>query len=152
MSLFLLPLSGSVRLRMQNEHGPLVMPLLGAINWNVSRLSKWWDLTYGIRASLDLHLLQMESALSQGGSAPGRLIEGQGRIRWPVFHTPLFVWLTIYFNVFKDPKMATLPCVVRDGVCVFHYFHDFHGGLRNSGALQDNSYKVKIMFRISLAW
>lgn len=43
------------------------MPLLGLVNGeNVRRLSKRWDLTYGIKASLDLRPLKMEPALSQG--------------------------------------------------------------------------------------
>lgn len=61
----------------RGESRPLVMLLLGAINGNVSRLSKWWDLTYGIKASLDLHLLQMESALSQG-------VQHQGEAYWGI--------------------------------------------------------------------
>lgn len=61
----------------RGESRPLVMLLLGAINGNVSRLSKWWDLAYGIKASLDPHLLQMESALSQG-------VQHQGEAYWGI--------------------------------------------------------------------
>lgn len=90
---------------------PLVMLLLGAVNGNVRRLSKWWDLTYGIKASLDLHLLQMESALSRWGSAPrGGLLRDRQRIRRLVTHTHC-AWITIYSSVLKDPEKATSPCL-----------------------------------------
>lgn len=48
----------------QSDHQQFVLLLLGAIKRNVTPHSKWWDLTYGIKASLKLHLLQKWLCLS----------------------------------------------------------------------------------------
>lgn len=50
---------------MWDAHQQLALLLLGAFKRNVSPHSKWWDLTYGIKASLKPHLLQKKLRLSR---------------------------------------------------------------------------------------
>lgn len=94
-------------LQRRGEHHPLVRLLLGAINRNVSWLSKWWDLTYGIKASLDQFPLQ-SLFFQKGFSTKGRPSEGRGRIRWLVTHAHC-VWITVYFIVFEDLMKPSSP-------------------------------------------
>lgn len=103
------------------ESRPLVMLLLGAINGNVSRLSKWWDLTYGIKASLDPHLLQMEAALSQG-------VQHQGEAYWGIEKDKMTgntFSLCLNYNLFQCIlKISQRPFYYVRNVIVFPYFSD----------------------------
>ena len=75
---------------------PLVSLLLWAINRNVTRLSKRWDLTYGIKESLDQQLLQTELNLLRAPPQQGGLFsirEGQGDdLKCPRLYTSESVW------------------------------------------------------------
>lgn len=46
------------------DHQQMLLLLLGAIKRNVTLHSKWWNMTYGIKASLKVHLLQSRLCFS----------------------------------------------------------------------------------------
>lgn len=69
-----------------SDYQQFVLPLLGAIKRNVTPHSKWWDLTYGIKASLKLHLLQKWLCLSgdfQAEKVTPRMQKGRTHFLFP---------------------------------------------------------------------
>ena len=134
-------------LRRRGERRPLAMLLLGAINGNVSRLSKWWDLTYGIKASLDLHLVQMESALSQGAQHRGEAYWVTGKDKM-TGNTQAIVWITIHFNGFKEPRRPRHP-MKTGAVILFDHFQDYYGCISRSkddwGTWTHRGFKVRVV-------
>lgn len=118
---------------MRGVRRPLALLLLGAADGNVSRLSKWWDLTYGIKASLDMHLLQMEPALSQGVQHRGEAHWGTGKDKMTGNTHPL----CLNYNLLQYRSQQCHFTMCRQPLYVYFIILSWRHkwGLRNAGAL-----------------